>query len=85
MRLSEAKSLRYGQIVYIVGAYDSNGHASRARVNGRVQTWKTRPNEVKVPLKRGLYDTGYLTERNLDKFTLTEPAPKKPNKILRRR
>ena len=85
MRLSEAKALRHGQTVYLTDHFDSTGRASKARVSGKVQTWKTRPNEVKVPVKRGLYDSGYITERTLDRFTLTEPAPRKAAKVLRRR
>jgi len=80
--VSQAKNLRPGQLVYLVNSWDSDGKPSRAKVNGRVQTWKTRPNDFKVPLKRGLYDTGYLTPSNADRFTLTEPPSKKPSKKL---
>jgi len=79
---SQAKGLRHGQYVYLVGQYDSNGQPSKARVSGKVQTWKTRPNDFKVPLKRGLYDTGYLPPSNADRFTLTEPSPRKPTKKI---
>jgi hypothetical protein len=41
------------------------------------------PYRVKVPVKRGLYDSGYITEGNLGDFTTTEPSPKKPAKALR--
>jgi len=48
----------------------------RFKVNGAAKTWKTRPNDVKVPLKYGLYDFAYLgTVDNcepLDRFYLTE-------------
>ena len=77
MTLNEAKHLRYRQTVYIKGEYDSDGSPSKCRVNGKPQTWKTRPNEVKVPVKRGLYDFGYITHRNLDRFTLKAPASRK--------
>lgn len=36
----------------------------RARANGRCQTWRTRPEEFKLPIKHGLRDTGYLTNVN---------------------
>lgn len=77
VKLEEAKHLRHGQTVYLVGHWDSNGQPSKCRVTGKVQTWKTRPNEVRVPVKRGLYDHGAITHRNLDRFTLKEPATKK--------
>ena len=82
--VAQAKGLRYGQLVYLVGEWDSDGKPSRAKVTGRVQTWKTRPNDFRVPLKRGLYDTGQLTPSNASRFTLTEPPPRKPVKRLRR-
>lgn len=40
----------------------------RWRANGKCQTWKTRPNEFKLPIKHGLYDYGYLTHENAHLF-----------------
>lgn len=80
MTLNEAKRLRYHQTVWIKGHYDADGSPSKARVTGKVQTWKTRPNEVRVPIKRGMYDYGEITHRNLDRFTLKEPARRKRKK-----
>ena len=77
MTLNEAKRLRHGQTVWIKGAYDSDGSPSKCRVTGKVQTWKTRPDEVRVPVKRGMREYGYITHRNLDRFTLTQPASRK--------
>ena len=74
MTLSEAKKLRFRQTVYFKGEHDSDGSPSQCRVNGKVQTWKTRPAEVKVPVKRGLYEYGYITHNNLHRFTLKRPA-----------
>lgn len=82
---AQAKALRHGQTIYFIGEYDSNGQASKARVTGKVITWKTRPNDYRVPIKRGLYDSGYLTPSNAERFTLTEPAPRKPKRLLRRK
>lgn len=36
----------------------------RCRANGRCQTWKTRPNDFRLPVKRGLYEYGEITPRN---------------------
>ena len=83
MTINEAKKLRQGQTVYIKGEYNSDGTAMRCRVNGKIQTCKTRPNDVKVPIKRGLYEFGYITSRNLTNFTSTEPAKRKPKKSRR--
>lgn len=36
----------------------------RVRRTGKTQTWKTRPNEFKVPVKYGLYESTYITHEN---------------------
>lgn len=40
------------------------------RANGKCQTWKTRPNEFKLPIKHGLRDYGYLHHHNACEFHL---------------
>ena len=80
--VSQAKALRPGRHIYAKGKFNADGTAMRAKVNGRVQTWKTRPNEVKIPYKRGLYEYGYITQHDLADFTLTEPAPRRPSRKL---
>lgn len=80
--VAQAKKLRHGQIVWLKDTWDSSGEPSHARVSGKVQLWKTRPKDFKVPVKRGLYDSGYITPDNASRFTLTKPASKKPAKKL---
>ena len=63
--IEQAKNLKVGQTVYLIGFYNSDGTAQRYRVTGKVKTWKTRPNEFKVPVKRGLYEHGYITPENM--------------------
>lgn len=75
--LNQAKKLRYHQTLYDLQNNDSTGHAARWRVNGMPKTWVTRPNEVQVPIKHGLYDYDYVTEGNLKRWSLTEPKVKK--------
>lgn len=84
--LSQAKNLGVGQVLYAVGRYNADGTAMRARVSGRVQTWKTRPSEVRIPYKRGLYEHGHLYASDLKDFSLTEPPPRKPaSRLVRKR
>ena len=78
--VAQAKALRHGQTVWLNDAWDANGEPSHARVSGKVQLWKTRPSDFKVPVKRGLYDSGYITPDNASRFTLTKPKAKKPTK-----
>ena len=77
MNLAEVKRLRHGQTIWVKGKYNADGTAMRVRVTGKVQTWKTRPSEVQVPVKHGMYESLYITHRNMDRFTLKEPASKK--------
>jgi hypothetical protein len=71
--LSQAKNLSHGQTLYIIGAFDSDGSPSRCRVSGAPKTWKRDAGRVQVPIKRGLRENGYLTENNLNDFTLERP------------
>ena len=61
--LEAAKNLKRGDILV-------DAHDRKWKVNGKVQTWKTRPNEIKVPLKFGLYHHDYLTHETLNLLTL---------------
>jgi hypothetical protein len=70
MKINEAKKLRLGQIIYLKNAYNADGSPMRYRINGQIKTWKRNPEKIQVPLKRGLYEFGYLTEDNLHRFTL---------------
>lgn len=72
--LDEAKQLTWRTELYVRYENDSQGQPVVARVNGKVKTWKTRPDEVQVPLKHGMYDHGYLHDGNLDYFSLVNPA-----------
>lgn len=47
-----------------------NTHFKKWRVNGKCKTWKTRPDEFKLPIKHGLWTYGYLTHENAHLFDL---------------
>ena len=53
--------------------YDKNadGSPERWRINGVVKLWKTRPNEFKCPIKRGLKQYGYFTHNEIHHYCLT--------------
>ena len=65
--------LKYGTIspIFIAnGEIQELSKPIKWRVNGKCKTWKTRPDEFKLPIKHGLYDNGYLTHKNAHLFTL---------------
>ena len=68
--LEQAKSLKYGDILYQVNANNADGTPRRWKVNGQPKTWKRSPERVQVPVKHGLYMYDYITERDLDLVSL---------------
>jgi hypothetical protein len=51
------------------------------RRNGATKTWKTRPGEFRIPVKYGMYEYFYITDKNADEWTTVEPEPlPKPEK-----
>jgi len=71
MLRSELSGLRKGQTVYVLARRNRDGSPVQAKVNGRPVVVR---GVLRVPLKRGLYDFGYLTERNCGRFSL-RPQP----------
>ena len=43
---------------------------SRWRRNGKTKTWKTRPNDFRIPVKHGLYAYGYIDQDNATEFNV---------------
>lgn len=68
----QAKKLEHGDIIYHKTYRNADKTPERWKVNGWPRTWKTRPLEILVPLKHGLYSFGYLSQFNLGDFSLTE-------------
>ena len=64
----QAALLRRGDILHHVGLKNADGTPARYRVNGACKTWKRRPGQFSVPLKRGMYQHTYLTHDNCDGF-----------------
>jgi len=42
----------------------------QVRRSGKTQTWKTRPNEFKIPVKYGLYESTYITHLNCNEWNV---------------
>lgn len=70
LTIEQAKALRHGQILHHWKQKNADGTPLRVCVNGKVQTWKTRPDECRIPVKRGLYSYGAITHRELEYWTL---------------
>lgn len=62
--LEQAKALETGTTLHQVGEFNRDGTPRRWRVTS-VKTWKTRPDEVEVRIKHGLYAYDKLRETDL--------------------
>lgn len=51
----------------------SDKQPMRVRRTGKTKTWKTRPDEFQIPVKYGLYESGYITHDNAKEWNV---APK---------
>lgn len=61
-----AVNSHYRQEFKHINRKNADGSPLRCRVNGKCKTWKTRPNDFKLPVKFGLYDCFYITPDNCD-------------------
>lgn len=81
----QAINLRYGQELHYTGrklcVLISGPKGGRqisivkVRVSGKCQTWKTRPDEFRLPVKHGLYENGAVTHLNKNDFHLAGECP----------
>ena len=69
--LAQVKQLHHSQTLYHKDLKNADGSSLRARVNGQLKLWKTRPNEFQLPMKHGMRDSFYLNEKNAHEWTLT--------------
>lgn len=68
MDLKTAKNLKQGQTVWHMTKINADGTAMRAKVTS-IKTWKTRPDEIIVRVKRGLKEFAEFHEYELNHIT----------------
>lgn len=61
---AQAAALTYGDVLHHAYKRNRDGTPMRVRVTGKCKTWKTRPDEFKLPVMYGLYESGYVTHEN---------------------
>lgn len=61
----QAVNARYRQEFYTKG---QNGKVYKVRVSGKCQTWKTRPEEFRLPVKYGLHESRAITDTNASSY-----------------
>jgi hypothetical protein len=65
LNLETAKNLKGATILHHKVLKNKDKTPLRARVNGRPKTWKTDPSRVRVPMKHGLKECFYITEKDI--------------------
>lgn len=70
--IDDTKQLKHGDILYHVQHQNRDGTPARWKVNGKVKFWKTRPNDFRIPVKRGLYQFDYVTHKEAELVCLDE-------------
>jgi hypothetical protein len=68
MTKEQAINARYRQEFHHVNRTNADGTPVRCRVNGKCKTWKTRPDEFRLPVKYGLYQYFYIDQHNADEW-----------------
>jgi hypothetical protein len=63
-----AMKLTHGTILHHVTEKNADGTPVRVRITGQCKTWKTRPNDFRIPWKYGLYCYGYVDQDNCSSF-----------------
>jgi len=58
------------RMFYHISCKNKDKTPVRARRNGKTKTWKTRPNDFKIPVKYGLRDCFYITQDNCHEWTI---------------
>ena len=53
-----------------VSVKNRDGTPARCRANGMCKTWKTRPEDFKLPVKYGMYQCFYITPDNAKEWNV---------------
>lgn len=77
MDINLAKFLKPGDIINDTKVANSKGKLIHWKINGKPKTWKKDPNRIKIPIKFGLWEYWYVTEDNLDCFSIPETLEKR--------
>ena len=83
MTRDQALALKHGDLVhyspactFTVGPRGGvHEHVEQWRVSGAVQTWKRRPERIRVPVKFGMYSNSAIDEGNMEQFHIADECP----------
>jgi hypothetical protein len=61
-----------GQTLFCSAYNNADGTPMRARVNGKLRTWKRQPDYYELPMKHGLRNCFYISPDNVRYWYVTE-------------
>lgn len=74
--LAHARELHWGNCTREIGPRGGvKEHSTICRVTGALKTWKTRPNDFRLPIKHGMRGYGEVTPENIAQFHTPENCP----------
>ena len=68
----QAMAAKYGQIFYAINERNADGTRLRVRVTGKCQTRVRTPEWFMLPVRHGLKNSGYITNRNAHEWAVDE-------------
>lgn len=85
LTVAQVKKMTGRETIYLIGHYNSDGTPMSYRITGKIQFWKTRPNDFRIPVKRGLYEYGEVTPHNMGICTLDIPKSVPRKEVIKGR
>ena len=61
----QVNQLQARDVIHETGFHNSDGTCRRWRVNGKLKSWKRRPEDFSLPIKHGMWSYTYLTHDNV--------------------
>ena len=84
--IKKAKALDYGDTLFQKDEYNADGTRVRWNVTGRVKTWKTRPDDVEIPVRYGLRESDTIKAGDLHRYSTKDGlAPWRKKQLARQK
>jgi hypothetical protein len=88
---SQAALFRYGQELHYTGRHECTRvvgkrggiteNVTRVRISGKCQTWKTKPDDFRVPVKYGMYESSAIDQHNAADYHVPFDCPIRQEQI----
>jgi hypothetical protein len=83
LTVAQVKKMTGRETLYVIGWYNADGTPQEYRQNGAIKLWKTRPDDFRIPVKRGLYEYAAITPDNAHMVSLERPPSVPKNTVYK--